>query len=175
MKKTITNNAAIVKQFLDSEDLKYIFYKDPELFWVFLPIKHEEKPLQIIVITDTEGIMYYGFSPTSADPHNEEMKNQISQLMCRINLKHESGCFVLDFDNGNIIFQNYTDCIDVSPTVEMVRRNIDRICNRFNFYYRDICDIISSTSVSEDSDENKAELSEEKTTEIRTTLFDHEE
>lgn len=105
--------AALVKNWLDTEEFNYDFDEERGRFFYNLTIKGKMNPLRYIIGVSTNLIVFYAVAPLRAD---EQYLSAAAEFVNRANYGLNLGCFELDHNDGEIRYRMSVNCDGVTPS-----------------------------------------------------------
>ena len=110
-----------VKEYLDSQELRYEYYNEKNIFTFGLLTETKMKKVDMIIKIRENSIVIYGMPRISAD---SETMAVVSEYITRANFGLTIGNFEMDFSDGELRFKSSIYCDDV-PSLNVIERIVD--------------------------------------------------
>lgn len=97
----------------------------------------------LVQVWGDEGYGVYAIAPLSADERDRDRMLCLLEFFARVNNFVRRGCFLLDMDNGRIMYKYYVECSGGAvPTDEMIELSFFTPGQMFELYSPGITEII---------------------------------
>lgn len=108
----MADNKAIIEDYLKSSDWTYEFDNED---WFSMDFKSENCFLKVNIFFNEDYVAVISRLPFTVDGKLPE----IAELLHRINWNTINGCFALDYDDAEIVFQTGISFVDLELTKEL--------------------------------------------------------
>ena len=136
-----------IAEFLDNDDWKYSLDSEKGLFFFNLSLNSSKiNKIDYIIRVKNDGFFVFALCPISVSPDDTEAMYRLSEFFHRINSGAIRGIFTLDFDDGEIRHKIFVDCVNMEPSLEVIRRNIYTPASEYKKYGDGILKLIFTES-----------------------------
>jgi len=105
--------AVAIRQFLDERDWKYAFDENEGVFSLTLATQCKLGKINMLVKVGDEYFTAYAFVAIHAD---EGCRHAVAEFITRANYGMRNGNFELDFDDGEVRYKSFNNCMDIIPS-----------------------------------------------------------
>ena len=111
----------VITDFLDADDWNYTFDADKELIRTGVKLNNKLQNTRLLIdLRDDKYLVFATMNLRVEESARQEMAN----LLTRINYQLIFGCFEMDFSDGEVRFRMAVDCDDCLPSQAVVKDSI---------------------------------------------------
>lgn len=131
-----------VQAYLTKDEWNFEFMEDRGIFRFTVGLSGRLRQINCIVDIGTDVFLVYASTPIAPEVDDREMMNRMAEFLCRANFGLKFGNFEFDFDDGEIRYKCYVDCVDGPPAMKTVEHAIMWPAAMFSRYGSGILEIL---------------------------------
>lgn len=140
-----------IVDFLESDDWKYRIDTDKEIIKSGLALKGKMKHVDLVFDLRDDKYLLYTTFPLNCDT---DERDEVRDLMNRINYGLMFGCFEMDDRDGEIRLRYPVDCDNQLPSPEVIKHSVYRSCATAMKYGNAFVQVIMGVATGKEAYEN---------------------